>query len=52
MVISRWARVSLALLGLVVVFLAVLALLYAFAPTNHVVEQVPVAPTFFAPPPG
>lgn len=43
-------RFLLALVGWVVVLCALLALAYAFGQPPHVNEQVPIAPTFFAPP--
>ncbi len=41
---------ALAILGLALICCALAALLYAFSPINHSVEQVPVSPTFFLPP--
>jgi hypothetical protein len=52
MKIPRWVSVGLALVGVMVIAIAVTALLYAFAPISHHLEQVPVAPTLFVPPPG
>ena len=40
----------LAIVGLGLVLLSCAALAYAFAPAQRATEQIPVAPTLFAPP--
>ena len=47
---SRRLRLLLAVVGLAVICLSCAALAYAFAPAQRATEQVPVAPTLFAPP--
>ena len=46
---QRW-RVTLAIVGLILVFASVVALAYAFWPIESVREQTPIEPTLFAPP--
>ena len=50
MVLSRRARLGLAVAGLILIGLAAFALVYAFGPVDRVIEHVPVAPTLFGPP--
>lgn len=48
---SRFRRLTLLLIGLLVLALAACALLYAIAPVERQREQVRPAPTLFVPPP-
>ena len=48
---SPRVRVALALLGLLVICVSLAILAYAFGTSDHITEQVPVAPTLFVPPP-
>lgn len=47
---SPRARAILAIVGIIIIVIALAALVYAFAPTQSVREQIPIAPTLFAPP--
>ena len=44
------ARALLAIIGVILIVLAIAALVYAFAPIQNVREQIQIAPTLFAPP--
>jgi hypothetical protein len=45
----RW-RLTIALIGLLILLFAGLALVYAYWPGSSLQEQVPIAPTLFIPP--
>ena len=47
--ISRNLRLSLIVLGVVLMLCSLIALVYAFAPVNTLVEQTPLPPTLFNP---
>ena len=47
---SSRVRAILAIVGVIIIVIAIAALVYAFAPNQIVREQIPVAPTLFAPP--
>ena len=47
---SRRRRLTLAILGLMIVAVSLLILAYVFWPLASVREQIPIAPTLFAPP--
>ncbi len=47
---SRRLRLTLAVLGLVIVCLSLTALLYALWPVDTLRDQFPLVPTLFAPP--
>jgi len=47
---SARARLVLAVVGLLIICASCAALVYATRPLEHTNEQVPVAPTLFAPP--
>jgi|GEM_PF-2375117 len=44
------ARAILAIVGAIIIVIAIAALVYAFAPTQSVREQIQIAPTLFVPP--
>ncbi len=50
MSMSPRARTILAIVGAIIIVVAIAALVYAFTPIQTVREQIQVAPTLFAPP--
>lgn len=50
MSMSPRARTILAIVGAIIIVVAIAALVYAFTPIQTVREQIPIAPTLFAPP--
>ena len=48
--LSRNLRLSLIVLGVVLMLCSLAALIYALAPVDTLVEHAPLAPTLFSPP--